>query len=66
MNKNGVKYCPKCGSTKVHWASGLPQLWSIWECSVCGYRGPLILEDGKSADMLREEYFKKTGKKVDS
>ena len=65
LNKNRVKYCPKCGSTKVHWASGFPQLWSIWDCPVCGYRGALILEDGKSADRLREEYFKKTGKKVD-
>ena len=66
LNKNRLRYCPKCGSTKVHWARGLPQLWSIWECPVCGYRGALILEDGRSADRLREEYFKKMGKKVDS
>lgn len=39
-----VKVCPRCGSTNVFWASGLPQLWSVWECRDCGYRGPLILE----------------------
>ncbi|MDH5266816.1 MAG: hypothetical protein OEW62_03960 [Candidatus Bathyarchaeota archaeon] len=54
-----VKFCPKCGSTDVFWASGLPQLWSTWECRRCGYRGPLILEDNKMAAKLREDYFKK-------
>ena len=56
-----VKFCPKCGSTDVFWASGLPQLWSTWECRRCGYRGPLILEDSEMAAKLREDYSKKKG-----
>jgi len=61
--RHGVKFCPRCGSTNVFWASGLPQLWSVWECRDCGYRGPLILEDGKLAAKLREEYLKKVARK---
>jgi predicted RNA-binding Zn-ribbon protein involved in translation (DUF1610 family) len=57
-----VKFCPKCGSTDVFWASGLPQLWSVWECRSCGYRGALILEDGKLAEKLREDHARKTVK----
>ena len=53
-----VKFCPKCGSTDVFWAQGLPQLWSLWECKNCGYRGALILEDGNLAVKLREEWEK--------
>jgi ribosomal protein L37AE/L43A len=60
--KKEPKYCPKCGSAKVHWASGLPQLWSIWECPECGYRGAFVLEDGKLAAKLREKHAGKTGK----
>ncbi|MEA2089193.1 MAG: hypothetical protein U9O89_00310 [Thermoproteota archaeon] len=51
-----TKYCPKCGSTQVFWTSGLPQTWSLWECKKCGYRGPLILEDGDLAAKLRKDY----------
>lgn len=54
-----AKFCPKCGSTDVFWAQGLPQLWSLWQCRNCGYRGPLILEDGNMAVKLREEWEKK-------
>jgi ribosomal protein L37AE/L43A len=54
-----AKFCPKCGSTNVFFASGLPQLWSIWDCKNCGYRGALILEDGKLAAKLRSEWKKK-------
>jgi DNA-directed RNA polymerase subunit M len=54
-----TKFCPKCGSTNVFYASGLPQLWSIWDCRNCGYRGALILEDGKLAAKLRKEWIKK-------
>jgi len=57
--KRGVTFCPKCGSTNILWASGLAQLWSIWECKVCRYRGAFILEDGKLADKLQEAYTKK-------
>ena len=55
---NRVKYCPRCGSTKVFWGSGLPQLWSLWECKNCGYNGALILEDGELGKKLREEWKK--------
>jgi predicted RNA-binding Zn-ribbon protein involved in translation (DUF1610 family) len=61
--KRRVKFCPKCGSTNVFWASGLPQLWSIWECRKCGYRGAFIIEDGKLAEKLKEEYARKNVKK---
>jgi DNA-directed RNA polymerase subunit M len=53
------KFCPKCGSTDVFWAQGLPQLWSLWQCRNCGYRGALILEDGNLAVKLKEEWKKK-------
>ncbi len=54
-----IKFCPKCGSKDVFFASGLPQLWSLWECKNCGYRGVLILEDGKLAEKLRNDWNKK-------
>jgi len=57
--KRGVKFCPKCGAANVFWASGLPQLWSIWECRNCGYRGAFIIEDGELAQKLRGKYKKK-------
>jgi DNA-directed RNA polymerase subunit M len=50
-----INYCPTCGSTNIFWASGLPQLWSLWECKECGYKGPLVLEDGKLGAKLRKE-----------
>jgi len=53
-----LKFCPKCGSSDIFWASGLPQLWSIWECKECGYRGALIIEDSKLATKIRENYLK--------
>jgi DNA-directed RNA polymerase subunit M len=57
--KRRVKFCPKCGSTDIFWASGLAQLWSIWECKNCGNYGAFIVEDGKMSKKLREEYSKK-------
>jgi len=39
--------------------SGLPQFWSLWECRKCGFRGALILEDGKLAAKLRSEWKNK-------
>jgi len=54
------KFCPKCGSTDVFWAQGLPQLWSLWQCKNCGYHGALILEKGNLAVKLRQEWKKKT------
>ena len=55
-----TKYCPTCGSTDIFWASGLPQLWSLWECKNCGYKGALILEDGKLQAKLRAEWQKRS------
>jgi predicted RNA-binding Zn-ribbon protein involved in translation (DUF1610 family) len=60
--KPGVSFCPKCGSTNVFWASGLPQLWSVWECRNCGYRGAFVLRDGKLAEKLSHDYKRKTGR----
>ncbi len=54
-----AKFCPRCGSTDVFWAQGMPQLWSLWQCRNCHYRGPLILEDGNMAEKLQEEWDKK-------
>ena len=61
--RRNVKFCPKCGSTNIFWASGLPQLWSIWECRNCGYRGAFIIEDGLLAEKLQEKYSKKAVKR---
>ena len=57
--KRGVRFCPRCGSTEIYWARGLPQLWSMWECRNCGYYGAFIVEDGKMSKKLQEEYAKK-------
>jgi DNA-directed RNA polymerase subunit M len=60
--KLGVSFCPKCGSSNIFWASGLPQLWSVWECRNCGYRGAFVLRDGKLAEKLSQDYKRKTRK----
>lgn len=51
--------CPKCGSTKIFWASGLPNLWSVWECRNCGYRGAFIVRYGEMVQKVRENYAKR-------
>jgi len=58
MKEKRVKFCPKCGSTNLQWASGLPQLWAIWECKDCGYRGAFIVEDSKLAEKIKEKFLK--------
>jgi len=66
-NKKETKrmfFCPKCGSTNIFWASGLPQLWSIWECRDCGYCGAFIIEDSKLAQKIRKEYLKQRKAKI--
>jgi DNA-directed RNA polymerase subunit M len=55
-----AKFCPRCGSTDVFWAQGMPQFWSLWDCKNCGYRGALILENGNMAEKLQEKWKKKT------
>jgi predicted RNA-binding Zn-ribbon protein involved in translation (DUF1610 family) len=57
-----VKFCPKCGSTDVFWAQGMPQFWSLWQCRNCGYRGAFILEDGNLATKLQEEWENRTAR----
>lgn len=52
-----MRFCPKCGSTDIDWV--LPQDWSKWECKKCGYIGAFIIEDGKIAKEISEEYLKK-------
>ncbi|MFH1012903.1 MAG: hypothetical protein V1769_00145 [Thermoplasmatota archaeon] len=44
-------------STNIDWV--LPQDWSRWKCKDCGYIGPLIIEDGRIGEKIREEYLKK-------
>jgi predicted RNA-binding Zn-ribbon protein involved in translation (DUF1610 family) len=49
-------YCPRCGSAGLKWASGLPQLWSIYDCSNCGYRGSLVVKNGELSAKLRKKF----------
>ncbi|MEM1689233.1 MAG: hypothetical protein QXU01_01245 [Candidatus Hadarchaeales archaeon] len=49
-------YCPRCGSDKLRWASGLPQLWSLYECLECGYRGALVVTNGEIAEKIKKEF----------
>lgn len=56
MTENPKKHCPNCGSERVRWASGLPQLWSVYECLDCGYLGALVVEDGKIAEKIRARW----------
>jgi len=57
--KRAFNFCPKCGSTDVFWAQGMPQFWSLWQCRKCGYRGAFILENGNLALKLQEEWKKR-------
>ena len=54
------KFCPRCGSTDVFWAQGMPQFWSLWQCRNCGYHGAMILEDGNLAAKLQKEWRNKS------
>jgi Zn ribbon nucleic-acid-binding protein len=51
-----ARYCPKCGSTRIKWF--LPQIWSIYNCMECGYRGSLIIDDKKIAEKIRQKFLK--------
>ncbi|NYB52476.1 MAG: hypothetical protein HVN35_07970 [Methanobacteriaceae archaeon] len=55
--KRSVKFCPNCGSMNIKWLN--PQMWSIWKCWDCGYQGAVIVEDGKMADEIRENFLKR-------
>jgi predicted RNA-binding Zn-ribbon protein involved in translation (DUF1610 family) len=52
------KFCPQCGSIDIYYVSGLPQIWSIWECRRCGYRGPAVVEDVELAKKVSEDWEK--------
>jgi hypothetical protein len=43
----------------VFWASGLPQIWSIWECRNCGYRGAFMVRNGEIAGKLKSGHQKR-------
>jgi orotate phosphoribosyltransferase len=47
------KFCPKCGSPRVYWP--VPQL-PRWKCKDCGWEGTLVIEDGKLAKVIKEEW----------
>ncbi len=54
--KTDAKYCPRCGSADIYFASGMPQMWSIWDCRNCGYRGGIIVDDEAIANKLAEDW----------
>lgn len=54
------KFCPNCGSSNIDWT--LPHTWSQWHCRDCDYIGALIVEDGRIADHLQQEYRKRREK----
>jgi len=56
-----MKFCPRCGSKNIFWP--IPYDRQKWECRDCGYIGAFIVEDGKIADKLHEEYMKNKEKK---
>ncbi|MFQ6129366.1 MAG: hypothetical protein ACE5OT_00980 [Candidatus Hadarchaeaceae archaeon] len=55
--------CPRCGSSKLKPASGFPHLWSLYDCQECGYRGSLIIEDGRLARKIRKRWLEEQEKK---
>jgi len=46
FRKPAKKYCPRCGSPRIHLSSSLD--YGItpkkYVCENCGYRGPLVME----------------------
>lgn len=56
----GELYCPVCGSHRLYYYLGF-RIGQIYVCKDCGYQGPLIIEDGKLADKIREKWFEGSG-----
>ena len=52
----GMKFCPKCGSTHINFPTFYRP--SIWKCLDCGYEGALIVENGKLAEKIQQDYRK--------
>lgn len=57
MSEFKKKFCPNCGSSNIKWT--IPQLWSIWECFNCGYRGAVVIENEELAQKIKEDYKEK-------
>lgn len=56
----GDLYCPVCGSHRLHYYLGF-KAGQMYICKDCGYRGTLVVEDGKLADKIRERWLTKSG-----
>ncbi len=60
-------YCPRCGNKGMNF---LPWLGTIYECTNCGYRGPLALGKIERLDrdatktLKNEEKRKKSAKRA--
>ncbi|MCD6414855.1 MAG: hypothetical protein J7L23_04500 [Candidatus Diapherotrites archaeon] len=55
------KFCPVCGSTELIYGI-LGTTANYYECKNCGYRGPIIIQDGRLAEKLKDRYEKKNQK----
>ena len=53
-----LKFCPRCASAKIRWASGLPQLCSLYDCQECGYWGPFVVEDENKDQKISDRWLK--------
>ena len=53
--KTETTFCPVCGSTELIYGI-LGTTANYYECKHCGYRGPVIVKDGKLAEKLRKKY----------
>ncbi len=56
MKLEEAVYCPRCGSSKVRWV--LPQIWGVYDCQDCGYRGSVIIKNGEIASKIREKWLR--------
>lgn len=57
-DSEGEVYCPRCGSQRVQYFLGFTGV-SIYVCKGCGYRGPVVIEDGKLAEDIRKKWIEK-------
>lgn len=38
-------------------------MWSVYECKECGYRGPLVVKDGKMVKKIRKRWVREKAKR---
>lgn len=57
----GKLFCPECGSPSLYYFLGLYTGYK-YVCKECGYRGPVVIEDGVIAEKLRKEKVKELEK----